>query len=107
MKGLKKAALNYAIIVVIIITIITSLSENILTSLLVGFIFGISLIITDYLFNINKRITDVLLILVGSSAFSLYNFILYKDIDIFRITCFIILTTFIFIFSKNKRKPKQ
>ena len=106
MKDLDKATIVKVIIILVIITILTSLSVNILTSLVTSLIIGITLIVTNYLFNINKRLYDILLILISSAVLSLYYFILYNYIDIFGIACIFVFIIVLFCFVQKTRKQK-
>lgn len=106
MKDLNKASIVKGVIFVVFITILTSLSVDILTSLVASLIIGITIIVTNYLFNINKRLYDILLILISSTVASLYYFILYNYIDVFRITTVFIFIIVMFSLVKNTRIQK-
>ena len=106
MKDLDKASIVKLIIILVILTILTSLNVNVFTSFVTSLIIVISLIVTNYLFNINKRLYDILLILISSTVLSLYYFILYNDIDIFRIAYIFISIIVLFSFVQKTRKQK-
>lgn len=106
MNGIKRIPFVQTIVITIIIAYIYSLKTNLLVASAAGAIIGIALLTTDYLYRFDKRILNFFLILIAGSALCSSYQLVYKNISLFQVMCFFLLTFVIYAMSRQRKKNK-